>query len=138
MTDSPNAIPEETVKEPLLTMAASTVLMTLPTSATTVLKSYVPTTVLAAPENKITIKLKAIGSTPLLKQSVYKISGNQEFQVLVRFLRKQLKCKPQDSIFCYINSNFAPGLDDLLGNLYQNFAIDGNLQVSYCYTVAFG
>lgn len=138
MSDSPNAIPEEIVKEPLLTMAASTVLLTLPTSATTVLNSYVPTTTFASPENKITIRLKAIGSTPSLKQSVYKISGNQEFQVLVRFLRKQLKCKPHDSLFCYINSSFAPGLDNLLGNLYRNFAIDGSLHVSYCYTVAFG
>lgn len=160
---SDNDIPEEETQEPLFTLSASTVLKSLPTTATQVLQQYarlpVAATATAAAGTtpsapKVTIKIRAISSTPSLKQSTYRISGSQPFQVLVRFIRKQLKCKPSDSLFCYVNSSFAPGLDVPLINLLESFGTPsgsggGNgsgpgtesdmvLQVSYCYTVAFG
>lgn len=178
---NPSSIPDEASHAMLVTVSASTMLTSLPTSATRILAAYAEPlinnvsgpgagatagagagrTVGAAGQAgpaKITIKLRAIGSTPALKQTIYKISGSQEFQVLVRFIRKQLKLKtsssqqqqqappgagagggPQEqSLFCYVNSSFAPALDTPLINLYQNFGVDGCLQVSYCYTVAFG
>ncbi|CAN6629484.1 hypothetical protein TRVA0_012S01112 [Trichomonascus vanleenenianus] len=74
----------------------------------------------------------------MLKRQVYTISSAQKWSVLVKFLRSKLDCKPSESLFCYINSSFAPGLDETIGNLYKSFAIESQLMVSYCNTVAFG
>lgn len=150
-SDGSTAIPDADLHAPLFTLSASTVLSTLPTSATTILDHYAQSPIpagLLPPQGKVTIKVRPIGSTPPLKQSVYKISASQPFHVLVRFIAKQLnKTKgrpavqgqgPGESLFCYVNTSFSPALDEPLGNLYANFAVDGNLQVSYCYTVAFG
>lgn len=161
---NPASIPDEASHAHLVTVSASTMLTSLPTSATRILAAYAepltggPASLTTASARgvgdtggKLTIKLRAIGSTPALKQTTYKISGSQEFQVLVRFIRKQLKLRapqtPQStqlqgpaeqSLFCYVNSSFAPSLDTPLINLYQNFGVEGCLHVSYCYTVAFG
>lgn len=163
-SDSPSdlpsdSIPEDSPHDPLFTLSASTILTSLPTSATQILDHYsrpllsalptLPSTNTTTPSNananatsnaanKVTIALRAIGSTPSLKQTVYRISGAQQFQVLLRFMRKQLKCKPSESLFCYVNSSFSPALDEPLANLFANFAVEGKLHVSYCYTVAFG
>lgn len=88
--------------------------------------------------SKVILKLKPIGATPLLRQNIYRISGNQKFGTLVKYIRKQLKCSPSQQIFCYINNSFAPPLDEPIINLYNNFQIEGNLMISYCFTVAFG
>lgn len=128
-----NPIPEEESPEQLVTMSASVMLSSIPQDTTEVLDKYSK-----LPTDKITIRFKSIGSTPILKQQIYKIGSDQKFSVLVKFLRRQLKYRSSDSLFCYINSSFSPSLDDYVGNLYQNFAIDGQLMVNYCNTVAFG
>jgi ubiquitin-like protein ATG12 len=126
-------IPDEEAPEQLVTMSASVVLSSLPRDTTETLDRYSH-----PPAEKITVRFKAIGSAPILKQQVYRISSDQKFSVLVKFLRKQLKYKASDSLFCYINSSFSPALDELIDNLFQTFAIDDQLMVSYCNTVAFG
>lgn len=131
-------IPSEPERVPVLPLSASLILSTLPLSATTVLKSYLPAANTNTAPTKVTISLRPIGSTPALKQTLYKISATQEFQVLVRYIRKQLKCGQQDQVFCYINGSFVPGLDDRLGELEKIYGIDGKLMVSYCYGMAFG
>jgi ubiquitin-like protein ATG12 len=50
---------------------------------------------------------------------VYKISASQKFETVVTFLRKRLDCKDTDSVFCYVNSVFAPGLDEGIGGLWR-------------------
>lgn len=37
----------------------------------------------------------------------------------MNFLRKKLNCKDTDSVFCYVNSVFAPGLDEGVGGLWR-------------------
>lgn len=37
----------------------------------------------------------------------------------MRFLRKRLKLADHDSVFCYVNSVFAPSLDEGVGNLWR-------------------
>lgn len=65
------------------------------------------------------MRFKAVGSAPILKQQVYKISAAQRFETVVKFLRAKLKCGPRESVFCYVNSVFAPGLDEVVGNLFK-------------------
>lgn len=126
-------IPDEQTPQQLVSLSASVILTHLPKDSSAVLSKYEN-----QPGEKVTIRFRAIGSTPILQQTVYKISSNQKFSVLVKFLRRQLKFPTSQSIFCYINSSFAPGLDEMIGNLYKSFAVDGQLLVSYCTTVAFG
>jgi ubiquitin-like protein ATG12 len=42
-----------------------------------------------------------------------------KFETVVNFLRKKLDCRPADSVFLYVNSVFAPGLDEGVGNLFR-------------------
>jgi ubiquitin-like protein ATG12 len=67
----------------------------------------------------VPIHFKAVGSAPILRQKVFKVSASQKFETVVNFLRKKLDCKPADSVFLYVNSVFAPGLDEGVGNLYR-------------------
>ena len=65
------------------------------------------------------VRFQAVGSAPILRQKVFKVSASQKFETVVNFLRKKLDCKPTDSVFLYVNSVFAPGLDEGVGNLYR-------------------
>ncbi len=67
----------------------------------------------------VTVRFKAVGSAPILKTQVFKISATQRFETVVNFLRTRLKCKPTDSVFLYVNSVFAPSLDEVVGNLFR-------------------
>ncbi|VVT57628.1 uncharacterized protein SAPINGB_P005790 [Magnusiomyces paraingens] len=123
---------------PPVSLSASVVLAALPADSSQLLSRTAATAASIAAATKVTLRLRPIGSAAPLKQSVYRIPGAQTFASLVKFLRKQLKCPPSQSIFCYINNSFAPALDEPLINLYHNFAVDEHLIISYCYTVAFG
>lgn len=37
----------------------------------------------------------------------------------MRFLRRKLGLKDCENVFCYVNSVFAPGLDEGVGNLWR-------------------
>jgi hypothetical protein len=37
----------------------------------------------------------------------------------VRFLRRKLALQDHEAVFCYVNSVFAPGLDEGVGNLWR-------------------
>ena len=68
---------------------------------------------------KVPVRFQAVGSAPILRQKVFKVSASNRFETVVNFLRKKLECKPSDSVFLYVNSVFAPGLDEGVGNLYR-------------------
>lgn len=98
-----------------LTLSASVVLADLPRDATAALASAggFPAT------SKVVVKFKAVGSAPALQQDVCKISAARKFEEVVRYLRRKLRCKDTDSVFLYVNSAFAPSLDEVVGNLHQ-------------------
>ncbi|KAH6564354.1 hypothetical protein BASA50_002163 [Batrachochytrium salamandrivorans] len=87
--------------------------------------------------DKVVVRLKAAGSAPILKQTVFKISSTNKFQSVINFLRKELAFK-NAGLFVYINSSFAPSPDEVVGNLYRCFALDGKLIVNYSVTPAWG
>ena len=68
---------------------------------------------------KINVRFKAVGSAPSLDRQVCKISSTQRFEQVVAYLRKTLKVGPTDSVFLYVNSSFAPALDEVVGNLHR-------------------
>lgn len=70
-------------------------------------------------EDQVTVRFQPLPSAPILKNRVFKVSASQKFETVVKFLRKKLDCKETDSVFCYVNSVFAPGLDEGMGGLWR-------------------
>lgn len=67
------------------------------------------------------------------------ISSTQRFEVVVAYLRRVLKVGEMDSVFLYVNSSFAPALDEVVGNLHRCFKDSKDqLIVTYSMTPAFG
>jgi hypothetical protein len=73
-----------------------------------------------------------VGRAPILVEAkqLGQIGSDQKFGTLANHLRRQLKLKGSESLvrspttlkvdeFLYVNSSFAPGLDETVGNLYQ-------------------
>ncbi|KAK4042380.1 ubiquitin-like autophagy protein Apg12-domain-containing protein [Parachaetomium inaequale] len=118
-----------------LTMTASTVLMTLPRDATAALAAAG-----AFPHEKIVVRFKPVGgSAPPLRRELVKVASAHKFESVVAYLRKTLRVGEAESVFLYVNSTFAPALDEVVGNLWRCFK-DSNehLNVSYSVTPAFG
>lgn len=92
----------------------------------------------SAPVQKIVVRLRATGSAPILRQSVFKIAGTQKLQTVAAFLRKELGHGPDEQLFLYVNSSFAPAPDETIENLYRCFGNNGNLLVNYAMTAAWG
>jgi ubiquitin-like protein ATG12 len=67
----------------------------------------------------VTIRLHPIGSAPALKKRIFRLSTNQRFETIVRFLRKKLGVREHESVFCYVGNVFSPALDEGVGNLWS-------------------
>ncbi|KAK2796927.1 Ubiquitin-like protein [Emmonsiellopsis sp. PD_5] len=127
-------IPDEDYGADLpLTMSASVVLTGLPKDAHQALADVDKIDL-----GKVTVRFQPLPSAPILRNRVFKISASQKFETVVKFLRKKLDCKDTDSVFCYVNSVFAPGLDEGVGGLFRCFKTDDQLIVAYSMTPAFG
>ncbi|OAP58260.1 hypothetical protein AYL99_07350 [Fonsecaea erecta] len=116
-----------------MSMTASVMLTHLPKDASQALKE-----VEEIDDRKVSVRFQPVGAAPILKQRVFKISASSKFSVVLNFLRKKVGVKEGDGLFCYVNSVFAPGLDEGVGNLYRCFKVDDQLIVSYSTTPAFG
>ncbi|KAL4922455.1 ubiquitin-like autophagy protein Apg12-domain-containing protein [Aspergillus aurantiobrunneus] len=116
-----------------MTMSASVVLTSLPRDAHQALMDAE-----AVDTGKVTVRFQPLASAPILKNRVFKISASQKFETVVKFLRKKLECKDTDSVICYVNSVFAPSLDEVVGGLWRCFKTDDQLIVAYSMTPAFG
>ncbi|KAK8034558.1 hypothetical protein PG993_009553 [Apiospora rasikravindrae] len=111
-----------------LTMTASAVLTALPRDASSALASAGDQ--LEQPE-KVVVRFKAVGSAPQLSR--------EKFEAVVAHLRKALRVAPTEGLFLYVNSAFAPALDEVVGNLHRCFKDSSDqLVVVYSMTPAFG
>lgn len=101
-----------------LTMTASLVLTHLPRDATAAL-AEVGTTFA---QEKVVVRFKPVGgSAPPLpaRRERSTISATSKFEAVVAYLRRTLKVKETESLFLYVNSTFAPALDEVVGNLWR-------------------
>ncbi len=115
-SENQNAIPDSSSHDPdlPLTLASSMILTALPRNTASALA-----TAGDFPKPKVTVHFKAVGSAPTLRQQICKISSAQRFEVVVTYLRRVLKVAELDSVFLYVNSSFAPALDEVVGNLHR-------------------
>jgi hypothetical protein len=67
----------------------------------------------------VIVRVSPLPNTPQLRQPRFKCPSNQRFEYVVRNLRKKLGLQDHESLFCYVNSVFAPGLDEGIGNLWR-------------------
>ncbi|BGP54903.1 hypothetical protein JCM8202_003414 [Rhodotorula sphaerocarpa] len=123
--------------------AAATSSRAAPTSASGASQgAMTPREALAATQekdvSKVIVRFKATGNAPIMKQNFYKITASNQFRTVTAFLRKELGWKPSDPLFVYINSAFAPALDDTVANLYKSFGTENHLLVNYSSTQAWG
>lgn len=95
-------------------MVASAVLTALPQDASSALASAGD-----FDQDKVVVRFKAVGSAPQLQKEVRKISATQKFEAVVSHLRKALRVAPNEGLFLYVNSAFAPALDEIVGNLHR-------------------
>lgn len=96
-------------------MSASVVLADLPRDAAAALASVAA----FGPLDKVVVRFKPVGAAPALAQDLCKITATRRFEEVVRYLRRKLRCGDTDSVFLYVNSAFAPSLDEVVGNLHQ-------------------
>ncbi len=131
----PNVPPSPKLALPILNDPTSTTTPTLQASTSSDPLSL--STAGAIPNPKVTIRLQPIGSAPALKQRVFKIGSTQPFSTVVAFLQKKLSGAGDNNkagvegggsgsghgsgegVFCYVNSVFAPGLEDVVGDLWR-------------------
>ncbi|KAB8293867.1 hypothetical protein EYC80_009346 [Monilinia laxa] len=121
-----------------LTMTSSLLLTNLPRDSSSALEHA-----FTFPTAKITVRFQPIGSAPMLQRPVSKISSSQRFETVVAYLRRVLKLDKGagagESVFLYVNSCFAPSLDEVVGNLHKCFKDSKDqLIVTYSMTPAFG
>ncbi|KAK5136743.1 Ubiquitin-like protein [Meristemomyces frigidus] len=131
--DAPTEVDDDNAADLPLTMAASVVLDHLPRDAHKALETAGELEVA-----KVTVHFTPLPNTPQLEKPRFRCSSNQRFEAIVRFLRRKLKLKDHESVFCYVNAVFAPGLDEGVGNLWRCFKVGDELVVSYSITQAFG
>lgn len=99
-------------------MTASLVLTQLPRDAAAAL-AEVGTTF---SQEKVIVRFKPVGgSAPPLpaRRERSTISATSRFEAVVAYLRRTLKVAETDSLFLYVNSTFAPALDEVVGNLWR-------------------
>ncbi|KAI4739754.1 ubiquitin-like protein [Aureobasidium sp. EXF-12298] len=118
-----------------MTMAASVVLDHLPRDAHTALSKAG-----LLEQDKILLHFRPGPSTPNLPRNIqkYKMSSSLHFDAVIKFLRKKLALQNHESVFCYVNQVFAPGLDEGVGNLWRCFRTGEELVVFYCLAQSFG
>lgn len=101
-----------------LTMTASLVLTHLPRDAAAALAGVGTTFA----QEKVIVRFKPVGGSappmpPRRERST--ISATSRFEAVVAYLRRTLKVAESDSLFLYVNSTFAPALDEVVGNLWR-------------------
>jgi ubiquitin-like protein ATG12 len=117
-----------------LTMTASVLLTALPRDASAAIAEA---GVFAS--EKVLVKFKPVGNAPRMTRDSGRITATQKFEGVVAYLRRTLRIKDTDSVFLYVNSAFAPSLDEIVGNLHRCFRNSSDqLVVHYSLTPAFG
>lgn len=93
---------------------------------------------LSANEMKMKVQFKSVGGAPILKKNKFQIKASETVAVVVTFLRKTLKLQDRDPLFVYVNSSFAPSLDQTIGTLHACFSVNDELVVHYALVKSYG
>lgn len=87
------------------------------------------------PTSKVVILFRAVGNAPILKQPKVKVDEQDKFSKVLQFLKRQLS---SEQVFAYLKEAFCPSPDEKIQTLYNAYAVDGKLVISYACTPAWG
>ena len=87
---------------------------------------------------QVKVQFLAVGGAPILKKTKFQVRDNMTVAEIIGFLRKTLKIRDTDPLFLYINSAFAPSLDQDLKCLHDSFSINEELALQYAITNSYG
>eukprot|EP00747_Dinoflagellata_sp_TGD_P196582 gnl/TRDRNA2_/TRDRNA2_66886_c0_seq1.p1 gnl/TRDRNA2_/TRDRNA2_66886_c0~~gnl/TRDRNA2_/TRDRNA2_66886_c0_seq1.p1 ORF type:complete len:107 (-),score=19.96 gnl/TRDRNA2_/TRDRNA2_66886_c0_seq1:66-386(-) len=83
---------------------------------------------------KVEVHVKAIGSTPTLRQPRFTIDGSKRFGDLAEFLRSSLRL---ETLHVYCSDAFEPAADECIADLRSCFGVGNRLNISYSSEPAF-
>ena len=87
---------------------------------------------------QLKLQFMAVGGAPILKKNKFQVRESMTVAEVLMFLRRTLKVREGDPLFLYVNSSFAPGLDQALRCLHESFQINGELVLQYAITSSWG
>ncbi|KAH9260386.1 hypothetical protein BASA81_001556 [Batrachochytrium salamandrivorans] len=87
---------------------------------------------------KIKVQLVAVGNAPILKNQKFQVRDSMTVGEVLLLIRERTKIPESDAIFLYINSSFAPGLDQTLGQLHASFQVNDQLLLQFALTNTWG
>jgi len=90
--------------------------------------------------NQCVLEFIVISNAPALVKNKVRMPIDHTFSQAITFLRRQLESqlKPEDSLFLFVNRNFQPAPDELIGDLFRCFHTSGKLIIHYSKTPAWG
>ena len=86
----------------------------------------------------VKVRLVATGRAQLLKKSTFSMRPSSKFIKIQILLRKMLNLQQQDALFLFVNSCFIPNSNELMGTLFENFQVGGELIINYSREVSWG
>ena len=87
---------------------------------------------------QLKLQFMAVGGAPILKKNKFQVRDSMTVAEVLLFLRRTLKVREGDPLFLYVNSSFAPGLDQGLKCLHESFQVNGELVFQYAITSSWG
>lgn len=88
--------------------------------------------------SQIKVQLFAVGGAPILKKNKFQVRDTMVVGEVITFLRKTLRIRDGEPLFVYLNSSFAPGLDQPLRSLHEQFNVNDELLIQYAITSSWG
>lgn len=89
-------------------------------------------------EVKLKVHFKAVGGAPILKKNKFQIKASETVYVISMFLRKTMNLQEKEPLFLYVNSSFAPALDQTISSLHQCFSVNDELVIYYALVHSWG
>jgi ubiquitin-like protein ATG12 len=87
---------------------------------------------------QLKLQFLAVGGAPILKKNKFQVRDSMTVAEVIGFLRKTLKIRDGDPLFLYINSSFAPSLEQQLKWLHGSFQVNDELLIQYAVTSSWG
>jgi hypothetical protein len=92
----------------------------------------------AKKQGGVKVRLVASGRAQLLKKTTFSMRPNSKFVKIQMLLRKMLSLEQGDALFLFVNSCFIPNSNELMGTLFENFQVGGELIINYSREISWG
>ncbi|KAL5247597.1 hypothetical protein ACHWQZ_G019466 [Mnemiopsis leidyi] len=92
----------------------------------------------AVSSEKIAVVLRNVGNAPILQKQKYNVDKNKTVKWMSNWIKGKLKLQENEQVILYIAQQFAPPIDQHVGNLFDCFGTNDKLVVQYATQPAWG